>query len=481
MASLVRSTDVARPLRQVYDAWSRLEDLPAILPGVASVRRLDERSTHWVVAIAREQREFGATIVEQVPDTRIVWESRGGTPDHEGAVSFRPLAGDRTRVTVELTWQPAGLFDRIGDRLGLVGRRVEGDLDAFRRHVEASGPAEGDRTTIGHGSDPGHSDAAEGVVDAAAALVDDHRGRTADSPLEVPVRGWVEIVKRTVRQVKSDNVPVVAAGVAFYVFLALIPALLAVILIYGIVADPADVQRQLDDSLGALPREAQQLVRTQLTEVTEQEETGLGLGLAVSVVAAVLSASRGISGLIVALNVAYDEEETRKFVRLRLITYGLTLAVAVGAAAGTGAMVVVANVAERLGRGGEIALVVLRWPILGAFVALGLAALYRYAPDRDRAQWRWVTPGAVVATVLWLLGSVGFSIYVRVAGSFTETYGTLAGTVLLLLWLFVTAYIVVFGAELDSEAERQTARDSTAGPRKPLGQRRAYAADTVAS
>jgi membrane protein len=479
---LVRSVDVDRPVSQVFDAWSRIEDLPHILPGVASVRQLDERSSHWVVVVARERREFGAVVVDQLPDGRISWRSRSGTPEHEGAVSFRPLDEGRTRVTVELSWRPGGLFDRLGHRLGLVARQVDKDLQAFKGHVESSPPVEGHRAAIGIDAGAGTADTpADHVVDAAAASFDDGRGRTADSPTEIPPKGWQDVLKRTFGQVKSDNVPVVAGGVAFYVFLSLIPALLAVILVYGLVADPQDVREQITDYVGALPSDARSFLLDQLERITEQDTQGLGVGLVASVVAAIYSASKGMQGLVAALNVAYDEEETRKFVKLRLTTIGLTLAVIVAGTAGIGGMAFLGSVAEDLGTGGGIALTILRWPLLAAFLVLGLAALYRYAPDRDRAKWRWVTPGAIVATVLWVLGSLAFSVYANVAGNFSESYGALSGVAVMLLWLLLSAYVIILGAEFDAETERQTARDSTRGPRRPLGQRAAYAADTVAA
>ena len=481
MPDLVRSVDVDRPVRQVYDAWSRIEDLPRILPGVASVRALDERSSHWVVVVGRERREFGAVVIDQLPDARISWQSRSGTPTHEGAVTFRPLDPGRTRITVELSWQPGGMFDRVGHRLGLVARQVEKDLEAFKRHVESSPPAEGHRAAIGVDAGAGTaSTPADEVVDAAAASFDDGRGRTADSPTQIPPQGWMDVLKRTLKQVKSDNVPVVAGGVAFYIFLSLIPALLAVILVYGLVANPEDVRRQIGDYVTALPNDARRFILDQLEAITKQDTGGLGVGLVVSVLTAIYSASKGMQGLIAALNVAYDEEETRKFVKLRLTTLGLTLAVIVGGAAGIGGMALLGTVAESLGAAGGIALTIVRWPLLAAFLVLGLAALYRYAPDLDRAKWRWGTPGAILATSLWVVGSVGFSIYATVAGNFQESYGALSGVFVTMLWLLLSAYVIILGAEFDSEAERQTARDSTTGPRSPLGQRDAYAADTVA-
>lgn len=471
---------MARPVGEVYDAWSGYEDFPRFMGAVASVRPLDERSSHWVVVIGRERREFGAVVTEQVPDRHIAWECRG-RPHHEGLVNFRALPGDRTRVTVVLEWEPEGLFDRVGDRLGLVRREVERSLEAFRDHVEQLDvlPA-GRRTEI-----PGHTAAgaspADGVVDAnRAAAAEAGRGRTADSPTEIPPAGWLDILKRTMKQLKSDNVPIIAGGVAFYLFLALLPALAAVISIYGLVADPSDVTRQLDDFLGALPRDAADFLESQITEITEAAPGGLGLGVVISVLGALWSASKGMQSLVTALNVAYDEEETRKFLKLRGLALALTVGAAVGAAVLIGGMSVLGAVSEELGTAGELALTIVRWPVLALLLMALLACLYRYAPDRDAPRWRWVSPGAVTAVVLWVLGSFGFSLYVNNFGSYNETYGTLAAIVVLLLWLFLSAYIIVLGAELDAETERQTARDSTVGRSQPLGVRRAYAADTVA-
>jgi membrane protein len=362
-----------------------------------------------------------------------------------------------------------------------VARTVDRDLEAFKRHVESSPPVEGNRAAIGVDAGAGTaSTPADHVVDAAAASVDDGRGRTADSPTGIPPPGWKDILKRTFAQVKSDNVPVVAGGVAFYVFLSLVPALLAVVLVYGLVAEPQDVTRQLEDYLKAVPEDASKEILNQLRTITRQDPGGLGVGLVASVAAAIYSASKGMQGLIAALNVAYEEEETRKFVKLRLTTLGLTLAVIVGGAVGVGGMVLLGELASNLGTAGAVVLTVVRWPLLAAFLIFGLAALYRYAPDRDVAKWRWVTPGAILATVFWVIGSIAFSVYTSVAGEFSETYGSFGTVAVLLLWLLLSAYVIILGAEFDSETERQTARDSTRGPRRPLGQRDAYAADTVA-
>ena len=211
-------------------------------------------------------------------------------------------------------------------------------------------------------------------------------------------------------------------------------------------------------------------MESQLEGVTEASGTGLGIGLAVGVALALWSASAGIVNLIAALNRVYDENETRKFLKLRGTALALTLGGVVFVAAG----ILVITV---LPEGGPASLV--RWPILAAGFIFGLGVLYRVAPDRQDAQWRWVTPGAVMATVLWVLVSVAFSIYTSNFGKYNETYGALGAIVVTMLWLQLTALAVLLGAELNAEMEHQTRKDTTTGPAKPMGERGATMADTV--
>jgi membrane protein len=305
------------------------------------------------------------------------------------------------------------------------------------------------------------------------------RGRQAETPTDIPAAGWKDIGKRTWAQRKDDDVQILAAGVAFYVFLALFPAIIATISIYGMVADPADVEQQLSTVLEALPEEAADLVQTQVEDVAATGAAGLGISALISILAALWSASKGMQALITALNRAYNEDETRGFVKLRglalLFTLGLILAVAVG----VGGMVLIGSLADDVGGAVSWLVNIVRWPVLGALVMLGLAVIYRYAPDRQSPAWRWVSPGAIVAVVVWLLASIGFSIYVNNFGEFNETYGSLAAVIILMLWLFISAFIIIMGAEMDSEMERQTYVDTTEGDDDPMGERDAMAADTV--
>ncbi len=480
MTSVICAVDIDRPLPTVYGAWTRSPRIPTFMGGTGEARPADPVTVDWVTMVEGRAQDFQAEIDEQVDEEHISWTGRGRP--HAGVVSFAALEGDRSRVTVELDWEPATGND-LTDQL-ILRRQLQEELDGFRHHVLTAPGGGAPTARAGSAGRPVPHQRPE--AEPAPRGADGHgpgaeRGRQADSPQEIPAKGWLDILKRTAKQLVSDNVSIVAGGVAFYVFVALVPTLIAVISLYGLVADPIDVSRQLGPFLSALPQDAADLIRTQVEAITNQERSSLGIGLIVGVVVALLGASKGMLALVSALNIAYDEQETRKFVRLRGLALLLTLGLALAAVAGLGGMVVVGNLAERLGSFGKTAVSVLRWPALATLAVLALAALYRYAPDRAVPKWRWVTPGAIAATVLWLVGSIAFSVYVRNFGNYNETYGTLGAVVVLLLWLLLTAYAIVLGAEFDAETERQTELDSTRGPSQPLGQREAFAADTVGS
>jgi membrane protein len=309
----------------------------------------------------------------------------------------------------------------------------------------------------------------------------DAAGREAERPSEIPPRGWFAILKRVKAEVKEDNVTLLAAGVAFYAMLAIFPAIIAVVTVYGMVADPAQVASQVGEFAKGLPAGADQLLTEQLQSVTSAGRQSLSIGLAVSLLAVLWSASGGVQGLVKGLNLVYDEQESRGFLKLRglslLLTLGAILVVVVAIALIAVFPAVVDDL--ELGRVGELAASIARWVVLALLVLFAVAVVYRYAPDRANPRWRWVSWGAVVALVLWLLGSFGFSWYVDNFGKYNQTYGALAAVIILLLWLFLSAFAVLLGAELDAEIERQTARDTTTGPERPLGRRDAEVADTL--
>jgi membrane protein len=306
-------------------------------------------------------------------------------------------------------------------------------------------------------------------------------GVEATAPTQIPWRGWKQILKRSWAENKADNMPIIAGGVAFFGFLAIFPALIAMISIYGMVASPATVTKQVEDFSKSLPRSAAGLIGDQLKNITSHSGGALTVGLIISILAALWSASGGVSNLITAVNLAYDEVETRNFVKLKLTSLALTLGAIVFVLLTLGLVAVLPVVLNALPLGvvGTILAQVLRWVLLLAVMAGSLAVLYRVAPDRDAPRFRWVSLGSVIVTVVWALVSLLFSFYVNNFGSYDKTYGTIAGVIVLMLWIYLTCYLILLGAEINAETEHQTARDTTEGAPVPMGERDATVADTL--
>jgi membrane protein len=305
-------------------------------------------------------------------------------------------------------------------------------------------------------------------------------GADADKPSEIPAKGWIQIARRSFKEMGQDHVTLIAGGVAYSWFLALFPGLIAAVMIYGLVTDPAEVQQQITSMAEGLPASAQDLLSEQMTTIASGSSGSLGIGLLVSLALALWSASAGMAGLVEAINIAYDEEEGRNFFVKRGLALLLTIGFIVFLAVSIGLVVVVPLVLDTLGLGviATIGAQVVRWLGLVVLMVIALALLYRVGPDRDAPKFRWVSQGAITATVLWVIASIGFSFYVDNFGSYGETYGSLAGVIVLLLWLWITAVVVLLGAEINAETEEQTAKDSTKGPEKPMGERDAVKADT---
>lgn len=307
------------------------------------------------------------------------------------------------------------------------------------------------------------------------------RGRESERPSEIPGRGWKDVALRVKDRVAENHLSIIAAGVAFYLLLSFVPALAALVAIYGLFADPAAIGERVATLGAVLPGEALAMIEEQLQRLAASSPRALGAGAAIGLAVALWSATKGTKSIIDALNIAYAERETRGFVRLNLIALGLTLAL-IGFVVVALALVAIVPLVLGwlgLGEGLERALQLLRWPLLLAFLIAALAVLYRYAPDRAEARWRWVSPGALAAALLWLLGSAAFSLYVSKSGSYHATYGSLGAVAVMMMWLFVGAFAVLLGAQLNAETERQTVRDTTAGEPRPIGRRDAHAADTV--
>lgn len=319
------------------------------------------------------------------------------------------------------------------------------------------------------------------VLGKICAVTDSDVGSRANSPTQIPVRGWRQVLSRAWRSSQEDNISLLAAGVAFFGFLALFPAVIALVTLVGLIADPGQITQQVQSFTAGLPPASRQLISDQLNAITQSSGSALTIGLVVSLLAALWSASSGTSNLMAAVNIAYEEKEARGFVKLRGIALLLTLGTVVFLVLTLALIAVVPVVLQvvPLGPLGTVLAQVLRWALLLALIVVGLAVLYRVAPDRNAPKLRWVSVGSVLAALLWLLGSVGFSLYVNYFGNYNKTYGALAGVIVLLLWFLLTSYIVLLGAEINAQSEYQTERDTTVGQPRPMGQRDAVVADGV--
>ena len=307
------------------------------------------------------------------------------------------------------------------------------------------------------------------------------RGRSAETPSEIPARGWKDILWRVYARINDCRIIAVAAGVTFYALLAIFPAIAALISIYGLFADPGTISQHLDSVSSFVPGGAIDVIRDQMNHLTSQGAGTLGLAFIISLGISLWSANSGIKALFDALNVVYGESEKRSFARLNLISLGLTLAAIAFLIVALALVAVVPIALQYIGleQQTEWIVTLARWPLLFVAVSFALAVLYRYGPSRNKPQWRWVTWGSVFAALAWIAVSLLFSWYAANFGSYNKTYGSLGAIIGFMTWIWLSATVILVGATIDAEMEHQTARDTTAAPPKPMGQRGAVMADTV--
>jgi membrane protein len=308
------------------------------------------------------------------------------------------------------------------------------------------------------------------------------RGRRADAPTRIPWRGWKDVLWRTYQQISADRLALIAAGVVFYAMLAVVPAITALVSLYGLFAKASGINEHLNFLAGVMPKGAYDLISEQILRIAANSDGKLTFAFIVSLGLAIWSANAGMKAIFDALNVVYDEDEKRSFIKLNLISLGFTLGAVVVLLLAIGSVVVLPLVLAYLGFAAEQQagfLPLLRWPALFVVVVLGLELLYRYGPSREPAKWRWVSVGSVFAALAWIAVSVAFSWYLSRFADYNATYGSLGAVIGLMMWLWISTLVVLVGAELNSELEHQTARDSTTGTAKPLGARGAVMADTV--
>lgn len=308
-------------------------------------------------------------------------------------------------------------------------------------------------------------------------------GADAETPSEVPAQGWKEIAQRVFTRVGQDRILLVAAGVTFYALLALFPAIAALVSIFGLVADPALIEQQMQTMSGIVPGGAVEIVGGQVKRIASQGGGALGFSFVTGLLVSLWSANAGMKSMFDALNIVYQEEEKRSFLRLNAQSLALTLGAMLFLVLAAAAIIVLPAVFALIGLGETTAGMLLalgRWPLLLVILIVGLAVLYRYGPSRDKPKWRWVTWGSALAAFAWLAGSALFSWYVANFGNYNETYGSLGAAIGFLTWVWLSAIVILVGGELNAELEHQTEHDTTEGPSRPLGARGAEMADRVA-
>ena len=312
----------------------------------------------------------------------------------------------------------------------------------------------------------------------------DSKGHEAKSPAEMPAPAWKDIVARTYKRIWDDNVGLVAAGVAFYGFFALLSLLGLIVLVYGFAADPFTVIKNMGALTAVLPTDVALIIGDQLMNAVQASQKTKGLGILLAFLVAVYGGTNGAASVITALNIAYEEKEKRSLLRFYLIAIAMTLfalVVALVALAATAALAYLQHLLPQAPGGLVVAGKVIGYVLLTVAAAGIASTLYRFGPSREDARWKWITPGSSFAASTWLMLTWAFGIYVSRFTNYNATYGSLGAVVALLTWLYLSAYAFLVGAELNSEIEHQTATDSTTGQPRPMGKRGAWAADNVAT
>ncbi len=308
---------------------------------------------------------------------------------------------------------------------------------------------------------------------------DNAAGSGADSPAEIPPRGWWAVIKRVGSQINNNQLMTQAAAVTFYALLSVFPAMAALVSIYGLFADPAAISDQINALGNVMPGGGTALLGDELKSLTSAPAKGLGWALVLGVATSLWTANQAMKAFFNALNAVYEEHEKRSFIKLTALTLACTVGVILFVVIALVGVVVVPAVLNFVGLGGitDLLVRIVRWPILLVLIGVVLAVLYRYGPSREHAKWRWISWGSGFAAIVWVLVSLLFSWYVAHFGSYNKTYGSLGAVVGFMTWIWISTTVVLIGAQLDAELEAQTDRDTTTGPAKPQGTRGATVAD----
>lgn len=305
------------------------------------------------------------------------------------------------------------------------------------------------------------------------------RGREADRPTDIPIRGWKDIAQRTCKEFTEDQIPMIAAGVTFYTLLALFPGIGAFVALYGLFADIADAQKHVQAMSAILPSGAISLIGDQMMRVAAARDGSLSLAVVFGFLVALWSANGAMKAIITGLNIAYEETEKRSFIGKIAVPLAFTVGFLLFAIAAIALATVGAYVTEHWGKSAGWVFAAIYWPTLLIVFALGLTVLYRFGPSRRPVRWRWITWGSSLAALSWLAMSAGFSFYVANFGNYDKSYGAVGAVIGFMTWTWLSSMVLLLGAELNAEIEHQTARDTTVGSGKPIGARGAVMADTI--
>lgn len=328
---------------------------------------------------------------------------------------------------------------------------------------------------------PENDDIGSASAPFALELAQPGRGRFSESPLQIPQAGWKDILWRTYQQINEDRLLATAAGVVFFGLLAIFPAITALVSSYGLFADPSTIGDNLQTLSLMLPEGSYQIVQDQVIRVLSKGSTALSTTFLFGLALALWSANAGVKAVIDALNVVYGEDEKRGFFKLNLLSLSFTIGAIAALSLMISAVVAFPLLLNQIGLANDSKLIIslARWPLLMLALLTALGVLYRFGPSRRGARWEWLGIGTLAAALLWLAGSSLLSWYLSNFANYNATYGSLGAAIGLMMWMWMSAIIVLCGAELNSEIEHQTAIDTTVGPGKPMGRRGAATADTL--
>jgi membrane protein len=286
--------------------------------------------------------------------------------------------------------------------------------------------------------------------------------QSAADPSGFPTQGWKAVLWSAWARFNKDRILLVAAGVTFYLLLAIFPAIAALVSLYGLFADRGALGAQMSLLDGVLPGGGVDLLREEVARIAANRQGTLSAAFLFSLAASLWSANSGMKGLFEGMNVVYEVDEKRSFIRLNLQSLGFTFAAMIFVLASLGVIVVFPIVLDFLGLAGSVSMVLrlARWPLLFFGLVLALAVLYGYGASRSRPTWRWITWGSAIASAFWLVVSILFSWYVANFGSYNATYGSLGATIGFMTWIWLSISIVLFGGELNAQLERQAGRNA---------------------